>query len=145
MSADDLARRAAAAMFARDRASQGLGMVIEEVRAGYARLRMTVRPDMLNGHASCHGGFIFGLADSAFAFACNSRSRATVAAGAAIEYLAPVAEGEVLVAEGQEQALGGRLGVYDITVRRADGTVVALFRGRSYGLKASVIEGQAPP
>ena len=81
MSADDLARRAAAAMLARDRASQGLGMVIEEVRAGYARLRMTVRPDMLNGHASCHGGFIFALANSAFAFACNSRNRATVAAG----------------------------------------------------------------
>jgi len=132
-------------MFAGDGASQGLGMVIEEVRAGYARLRMTVRPDMLNGHESCHGGFIFALADSAFAFACNSRNRATVAAGADIEYLAPAHAGEELVAEGQERSLGGRLGVYDVTVRRQDGTTVALFRGRSYGLKRSVIEGQPPP
>jgi acyl-CoA thioesterase len=145
MTGDQLARRAAEAMFARDRASQSLGMAIEEVREGYARLRMTVRPDMLNGHGACHGGFIFALADSAFAFSCNSRNRATVAAGADIEYLASVREGEVLVAEGQERSLGGRLGVYDITVRRADGTAVALFRGRSYGLKAAVIEGQPPP
>ena len=145
MTGDQLARRAAEAMFARDRASQGLGMAIEEVREGYARLRMTVRADMPNGHGACHGGFIFALADSAFAFSCNSRNRATVAAGADIEYLAPVREGEILVAEGQERSLGGRLGVYDITVRRADGTTVALFRGRSYGLKASVIEGQPPP
>ena len=145
MTGDQLARRAAEAMFARDRASQSLGMAIEEVREGYARLRMTVRADMLNGHGACHGGFIFALADSAFAFSCNSRNRATVAAGADIEYLAPVREGEILVAEGQERSLGGRLGVYDITVRRADGTTVALFRGRSYALKASVIEGQPPP
>ena len=145
MTGDQLARRAAEAMFARDRASQGLGMAIEEVREGYARLRMTVRADMPNGHGACHGGFIFALADSAFAFSCNSRNRATVAAGADIEYLAPVREGEILVAEGQERSLGGRLGVYDITVRRADGITVALFRGRSYGLKASVIEGQPPP
>jgi acyl-CoA thioesterase len=145
MTGDALARRAAEAMFARDRASQGLGMVIEEVREGYARLRMAVRADMLNGHGACHGGFIFALADSAFAFSCNSRNRATVAAGADIEYLAPARDGEVLVAEGQERSLGGRLGVYDITVRREDGTTVALFRGRSYGLKASVIEGQPLP
>ena len=139
MTEDELARRSAAAMFERDQASQSLGMVIEEVRAGYARLRMTVRPDMLNGHAYCHGGFIFALADSAFAFACNSRNRATVAAGAAIEYLAPVGAGEVLVAEGQERALGGRLGVYDVVVRREDGAEVAQFRGRSYGLKQPVL------
>ena len=144
MSDDALARRSAAAMFERDQASQGLGMVVEEVRAGYARLRMVVRPDMLNGHASCHGGFIFALADSAFAFACNSRNRATVAASAAIEYLAAVGVGELLTAEGQEQALGGRLGVYDITVRRGDGTVVALFRGRSYGLKRTVFDEDRP-
>lgn len=145
MTGDELARRSAEAMFARDRASQGLGMVIEEVREGYARLRMTVRADMLNGHGACHGGYIFALADSAFAFSCNSRNRATVAAGADIEYLAPGRQGDVLVAEGQERSLGGRLGVYDITVRRQDGATVALFRGRSYGLKATVIEGQPPP
>ena len=141
---ESLAQRAAAAMYARDLASQGLGMVIEEVRPGYARLRMTVRPDMLNGHATCHGGYVFALADSAFAFACNSHNRATVASGAAIEFLAPVRDGDVLVAEGQEQALGGRLGIYDVVVRRADGQQVALFRGRSYGLKAQVIEEAGP-
>jgi acyl-CoA thioesterase len=138
-----LAERAAEAMFVRDVASQGLGMAIEEVRPGYARLRMTVRPDMLNGHAICHGGFVFALADSAFAFACNSHNRATVASGAAIEFLAAVRLGDVLVAEAEEQALGGRLGVYDVVVRRADGTQVALFRGRSYALKSAVIEEAA--
>jgi acyl-CoA thioesterase len=106
---------------------------------------MAVRADMVNGHGACHGGFIFALADSAFAFSCNSRNRATVAAGADIEYLAPVREGDVLVAEGQERSLGGRLGLYDITVRRQNGATVALFRGRSYALKAGVIEGQPPP
>ena len=140
-----LAQRTADAMYERDRASQGLGMAIEEVRPGYARLRMSVRPDMLNGHDICHGGFVFALADSAFAFACNSHNRATVAAGAAIEFLAPVRLGEVLVAEAEEQALGGRLGVYDVVVRRADGERVALFRGRSCAVKGTVIPEGDPP
>jgi acyl-CoA thioesterase len=139
----NLAQRAAEAMYARDVASQGLGMVIEEIRPGYARLRMEIRPDMLNGHATCHGGYVFALADSAFAFACNSHNRATVASGAAIEFLAAVRAGEVLVAEAVEQALGGRLGVYDVVVRRADGEQVALFRGRSYALKTPVIPEEA--
>ena len=139
----NLAQRAAEAMYARDVASQGLGMVIEEIRPGYARLRMEIRPDMLNGHATCHGGYVFALADSAFAFACNSHNRATVASGAAIEFLAVVRAGEVLVAEAVEQALGGGLGVYDVVVRRADGEQVALFRGRSYSLKTPVIPEEA--
>jgi acyl-CoA thioesterase len=130
---------AAAAMLERDLASRSLGMLIEEVRPGYARLRMRVRRDMLNGHDTCHGGYVFTLADSAFAFACNSRNRATVASGAAIEFLATVHADDVLIAEAQEQALGGRLGVYDVVVRREDGERVALFRGRSYALKATVI------
>ena len=100
---------------------------------------MPVRPDMVNGHATCHGGFIFALADSAFAFACNSHNRATVAAGAAIEFLAPARAGDVLIAEAQEQALGGRLGVYDVVVSREVGERVALFRGRSYVLRTPVI------
>ncbi len=137
--AADLARRSAAAMFGRDAASRGLGMAIEEVRPGYARLRMRVRGDMLNGHETCHGGYVFTLADSAFAFACNSRNRATVASGAAIEFLAPARAGDVLVAEAQEQGLGGRLGVYDVTVRTEQGEPVALFRGRSYALKATTV------
>jgi acyl-CoA thioesterase len=126
-------------MWERDKASQALGMAIEEIRPGYARLRMPVREDMLNGYAICHGGYVFLLADSAFAFACNTYNRATVAAGAAIEFLAAVRAGDVLVAEAQEQALGGRLGVYDIVVTRGQGERVALFRGRSYALNAPVI------
>jgi acyl-CoA thioesterase len=141
----DLAQRSAAAMYERDLASQRLGMLVDEIRPGYARLRMQVRPDMLNGHGTCHGGFIFGLADSAFAFACNSRDRATVASGAAIEFLAPVRADEMLVAEAQEQALGGRFGTYDVVVRREQGEPVALFRGRSYALNGRVIgEGPTP-
>ena len=92
-------------MFGRDRASQALGMALEEVRAGHARVRMIVRADMLNGHGSCHGGLVFALADSAFAFACSSRGVRTVAAGCAIEFLAPAVEGDVLVAEAQERSL----------------------------------------
>jgi acyl-CoA thioesterase len=93
--AEELARRSAAAMLERDAASRGLGMMVEDVRPGYARLRMLVREDMLNGHDTCHGGYVFMLADSAFAFACNSRDRTTVAAGAAIEFLAPGRAGDV--------------------------------------------------
>ncbi|HXV34706.1 MAG TPA: hydroxyphenylacetyl-CoA thioesterase PaaI [Gaiellaceae bacterium] len=120
----------AAAMWERDRASQALGMTLEEVRPGYARLRMTVRADMLNGHGTCHGGLVFALADSAFAFACNSRGVLTVAAGCAIEFLGPAREGDELVAEARERSLQGRTGVYDVDVRRG-GDLVATFRGRS--------------
>ena len=90
-SAEELAARVGEAMWARDSASQALGMTLEEVRPGYARVRMTVRSDMLNGHGTCHGGLVFALADSAFAFACNSRDVVTVAAGCSIEFLAPSA------------------------------------------------------
>ena len=139
MSDSTLAQRTATAMFERDLASQGLGIVVEEVKPGFVRLRMPVRPDMVNGHATCHGGFIFALADSAFAFACNSHNRATIAAGAAIEFLAPARAGDVLIAEAQEQSLGGRLGVYDVVVSREAGERVALFRGRSCALRTAVI------
>ena len=139
-----LAERTAEAMYARDRASQGLGMTIEEVRPGYARLRMTVRPDMLNGHDICHGGVGFAVADPGPPFARNSPHPAPVAAGAAIEFLAAVRAGEVLVAEAVEQSLGGRLGVYDVGVRNGDGVRVALFRGRSYAIKGSVIAEAGP-
>jgi acyl-CoA thioesterase len=120
-----------AAMWARDRASQTLGMALEDVRPGFARMCMRVRGDMLNGHGTCHGGIIFALADSAFAFACNSRDVVTVASGCAIEFLAPAGEGDELFAEAQERSLQGRNGVYDVDVRRADGELVATFRGRS--------------
>jgi acyl-CoA thioesterase len=127
-------------MWARDRASQALGMALEEVRPGFARVRMTVRPDMLNGHGTCHGGIVFALADSAFAFACNSRDVVTVASGCSIEFLAPVREGDELVAEAQERALQGRNGVYDVDVRRAGGELVATFRGRSAATRDRVLD-----
>jgi acyl-CoA thioesterase len=137
---EDTAAAVGAAMWARDRASQALGMALEDVGAGFARVRMTVRPDMLNGHGTCHGGIIFALADSAFAFACNSRDVATVASGCAIEFLAPVRERDELVAEAQERALEGRNGVYDVDVRRVGGQLVATFRGRSAATRGRVLE-----
>ena len=118
-------------MFAADRASRGLGMRILAIGAGTARLEMAVRDDMLNGHEICHGGFITTLADSAFAFACNARNQLTVAAGLTVDFLAPVRGGDVLVAEANEVAQGGRTGVYDIVVTNRAGARVALVRGRS--------------
>ena len=137
--AQTLAERVAAGMFARDRASQGLGMRIVNVGPGYAELTMTVRPDMLNGHAIGHGGFVFALADSAFAFACNSYNANTVAAGCTIEFLAASREGDVLTAIARERALSGRSGVYDIDVKNQNGDTVALFRGKSTRIKGNVI------
>ncbi|WP_295643109.1 hydroxyphenylacetyl-CoA thioesterase PaaI [uncultured Methylibium sp.] len=137
--AQTLAEDCARAMWKGDAASQALGMRIDEVGPGRAVLVMTVRPDMLNGHQTCHGGFIFALADSAFAFACNSYDRATVAAGCSIEYLAPARAGELLRAEAVERSRSGRTGVYDITVSGEDGRSVALFRGKSHEIKGPVI------
>ena len=118
-------------MFAADRASQGLGMRIVALGAGSARLEMAVRDDMLNGHEICHGGFITTLADSAFAFACNSRNQLTVAAGLTVDFLAPVQRGDLLTADAVEVARTGRTGVYDIVVTNRAGATVALVRGRS--------------
>jgi acyl-CoA thioesterase len=131
VTAQQIAERAAEAMLAGDTASKGLGMRLLEVRPGYARLQMKVRPDMLNGHAMCHGGFIFSLADSAFAFACNSYNARTVAAGCVIDFLLSAAEGDELTAEAVEQAIAGRSGIYDVTVVNQKGGQIALFRGRS--------------
>jgi acyl-CoA thioesterase len=139
-----LAERVAAAMFARDRASQAMGMRIARVGPGRAELTMTVRADMLNGHATCHGGFIFTLADSAFAFACNSANITTVASGCSIEFVAPAREDDVLTAIGEERSLSGRTGVYDIFVKNQRGETVALFRGKSHRLKDQVIADDAP-
>ena len=136
--AQALAELAGRTMFERDPASQALGMVLDEIRPGYARMTMTVLADMLNGHATCHGGYIFMLADSAFAFACNSHNLSTVGAGCTIDYLAPSRAGDVLVAEATEQALQGKTGVYDVTVKAADGRTIALFRGKSHRISGTV-------
>lgn len=122
-------------MFANDHASRGLGMQIEAVGPGYARIVMTVRQDMLNGFAICHGGFITTLADSAFAFACNSYNALTVASGIVVDFLAPAHEGDRLLAEGREVSRSGSTGVYDITVTNQHGKTVAVMRGRSHTLK----------
>jgi acyl-CoA thioesterase len=127
-------------MYARDNATQGLGIQLIEVGPGYARMHMRVRTDMLNGHAMCHGGFIFTLADSTFAFACNSYNLQTVAAGCTIEFLAPAHEGEVLQAHASEQARSGKTGVYDVVVTNADGKKIALMRGKSHQISGSVIQ-----
>jgi acyl-CoA thioesterase len=138
-SADQRAAAVGEAMYARDTASQALGMALEQVRPGYARLRMAVRADMLNGHGSCHGGMVFALADSAFAFACNSHDVVTVASSCSIEFLAPAQEGDELVAEAEERFREGRNGVYDVNVRRGDGSMIATFRGRSASTRQSVL------
>ncbi|GAB4090773.1 hydroxyphenylacetyl-CoA thioesterase PaaI [Hydrogenophaga soli] len=140
-----LARDVADAMWHRDAASQALGMAIVEVAPGAATLAMPVRADMLNGHGMCHGGFLFTLADSAFAYACNSHNQNTVASACAIDFLAPAREGDVLEAEAVERARGRRTGVYDITVRVRGGHTVALFRGKSHRIDGEVLAGLAPP
>jgi len=138
--AQALAERVAAGMYARDRASQAMGMQIAAIGPGYAELTMTVRADMLNGHAICHGGFIFTLADSAFAFACNSYNLTTVASGGAIDFVAPAREGDVLAAMARERSVNGRTGVYDIEVTNQRGETVAYVRGKSYRIKGHVVE-----
>ena len=139
--AQALAERVAEAMYARDLASQALGMRIVRVGAGRAELSMRVRADMLNGHLTCHGGFIFSLADSAFAFACNSYNLVTVASGCTIEFVAPARENDVLTAVARERSVSGRTGVYDIEVTKQDGAAIAFFRGKSYRIKGHVLDG----
>jgi acyl-CoA thioesterase len=135
-----LAQRVAEAMLARDTASKALGIAIVRVGAGVAEVSMTVRPDMLNGHGICHGGFIFTLADSAFAYACNSYNQSTVASGCTIDFVAPARGGDTLVALAHERSTSGRTGVYDVEVTNTRGERIALFRGRSYRIKGHVIE-----
>ena len=138
--AQALCERVVAAMYARDPASQAMGMRLGRVTPGRAELTMTVRADMLNGHAICHGGFIFTLADSAFAYACNSYNLTTVASACAIDFVAPAREGDLLTALAQERSVSGRTGVYDIEVKNQRGETIAYFRGRSYRVKGHVIE-----
>lgn len=135
-----LAAQVGQTMYAADRASRDF-MQIELVSCepGRAVMRMTVRECMLNGHAICHGGLIFTLADSTFAYACNSHNRATVASGCSIEFLKPARLGEVLTCEGREQLLQGRHGIYDMTVSNQRGEVVAVFRGKSAHVSGHVI------
>jgi acyl-CoA thioesterase len=135
----DTAEAVRTGMYARDLAAQALGIMVEAIGPGFARCRMVVRDDMVQGHATCHGGLTFTLADTAFAYACNACNRATVALGAEIAFLAPVRAGEVLSATARERSRSGRTGIYDVEVTRDDGLLVALFRGTAYETRGEVV------
>jgi acyl-CoA thioesterase len=143
MSDAEVARAVGEAMFARDRASQSLGMALSAVGPGTATMTMPVRADMCNGHGTCHGGLIFTLADSTFAFACNSWNINAVAQGCTIDFLAAAREGDELTATGHMRQQGRRTGVYDITVTNQNDKTIAVFRGRSYRLEGDVLSGLA--
>ncbi len=139
-----IAEAARDAMWAQDRASRALGMEVLDVGPGRARLHMAVRPEMCNGHLICHGGMIFSLADSAFAFACNSHNRVTLANNCSITFVAAAREGDILVAEAVERHRGTRSGVYDVTVTDQTGKLVAIFRGHSTQIKGELVPGLTP-
>jgi acyl-CoA thioesterase len=135
-----LAQACADAMWLDDPATKALGMEILEIGPGFARMAMDIAPHMVNGHGTCHGGYIFTLADSAFAFACNTHNERTVAAHCAISFLRPVAAGTRLVATATERSRAGRSGIYDVTVCAEDGTILAEFRGNSRSLGQKFFE-----
>ena len=139
MSANEIADKVARAMLAAEGAGPAWGVEILEAREGYARIAMRLRADMLNGHGTAHGGMIFALADTAFAYACNSRNLRTVAAQASISFLDAAREGELLTAEAQEQALQGRSGVYNVVVSGEDGRSIAIFQGLSRSIGGAII------
>ncbi|WP_370229184.1 hydroxyphenylacetyl-CoA thioesterase PaaI [Cognatishimia sp.] len=139
-SAKDVAEKSAKAMWSQDHATAWFGMQIDHVDEGSATLSMTVEKHHTNGHGSCHGGVIFALADSAFAFACNSRNQTTVAQHNSITYVAPGKEGDRLIAKAREVSLTGRSGIYDVTVTTESGTVIAEFRGGSRTIPGTVYE-----
>ncbi|MQG94691.1 hydroxyphenylacetyl-CoA thioesterase PaaI [Pseudomonas sp. MN1F] len=136
---EELAQACADALYSRDPATQGLGITLLDVGPGRARLSMPVRADMLQGHGTCHGGFLFALADSAFAFACNSQDKATVAQGCSIDYVAPALPGDVLTAAAVELSRKGRTGLYDVRIQNQRGELIALLRGKSYQVRGTVL------
>ena len=137
MTPDELARACADSMWADDKSSQALGMKILRIKAGESEMEMPVRSDMTNGQKICHGGLIFTLADSAFAFACNGYNQFTVAAGCSIDFLAPAFEGDVLRAHAKERHRAKRSGIYDVTVSNQNGEKIAEFRGNSRTVKGT--------
>ena len=137
--ADEVAQASADAMWAEDKASRALGMKIEKVGPGLAVLSMSVGVSMVNGHGFCHGGYIFTLADSAMAFACNSRNQRHVAQHCQISYLAPGRLGMRLIAEARERHRGERSGIYDVTVRSEAGEMIAEFRGHSRSIPGTLV------
>lgn len=144
MDAQEIARRSFEAMWADDHAARGMGITVEAVSPGEARVSMTVRKDMVNSHDICHGGYIFALADTAFAYACNTHNHRTVAAGCDINFIAPGHLGDRLTASGHARHQGGRSGVYDIEVTNQAGRLIAVFRGRSTRIKGALFHVEAP-
>ncbi|MCP8686559.1 hydroxyphenylacetyl-CoA thioesterase PaaI [Marinobacterium sedimentorum] len=144
MTPQQLADACAQAMFAKDTATQALEMEILEVAPGSAVIRMPVSPRMIQGHDSCHGGYIFTLADSAFAFACNTYNAITVGAGCTIDYLAPARLGDLLCARAQERSRSGRTGIYDVTIENQHGDCIALFRGKSHQVRGTLLAEPQP-
>ena len=135
----ELAKQCVAHLYSKDEATQKMGIEILEVGVEHLSLSMRVRSDMLNGHMCCHGGYIFAMADSCFAFACNNANQNTLAQGCSIEYLRPAYEGDTLIATAQKRHLSGRTGVYDVSVKTSEGEAVALFRGKSYRIKGTLL------
>ena len=129
-------------MYRHDRTSQFLDISLDEIRPGFARMSLRITENMVNGHGMCHGGFIFTLADSAFAYSCNSHNHNAVASGCSIEFLAPAQVGDVLTALAEERALAGRSGIYDIDVINQDGKRVAVFRGKSHRIQGELVKTQ---
>lgn len=142
LSPDELARACADAMWADDRATQRLGMQIDHVAAGTATMSMTITADMTNGHGMCHGGYVFTLADSAFAFACNTYNQRTVAQQCAVTFIASAFEGDRLTATAREVSRRGRGGIYDISVTNQKGETLAEFRGHSRTIKGTHLPEQ---
>lgn len=140
--AQELAQAVGREMYAKDRTSQFLGIALDEIRPGYARMTLRVTEDMVNGHGMCHGGLIFTLADSAFAYSCNSHNHNAVASGCSIDFLAPAQVGDLLTAVAQERTLAGRSGIYDIDVTNQDGKRIAAFRGKSHRIPGETVKTQ---
>lgn len=142
---DQIALEVGRRMFAADRVSQALGMRVAAIGPGWADITMPVREDMLNGLGTCHGGILFTLADSAFAYGCNAYNKVSVAHSCEITFLIPGRLGDVLMAKCREQTLIGRSGVYDVEIRNQNDETVALFRGKSRRIRGDVVDGLTPP
>lgn len=142
---EQLARACAESMYSRDTAARELGITIESATPGGSRITMPVRASMLNGHGVCHGGFIFAFADTAFAYACNSRNAVNLAQSCSIDFINPAREGDLLTATAEQHHQFSRTGLYDITVARPNGEVVARFRGRSYRVKGTILPPDEAP
>jgi len=140
MSAAELASACGEAMFSRDQASQKMGLQLLETTPGCAKMQVRVREDMIQGLGACHGGYLFAFADSAFAFACNSYNKATVALDCTIDFIAPAFLGDTLSVNAHEVSRSGRTGVYQIEITNQHGNPVALFRGKSYQVRGSVLD-----